>query len=269
MGTKAGCVRTADGHEQATQVNYLSPFLLTQQLSNSLRRATARVIHVTCDAGLQQADWLPWPLRRTSDELLPRVHWDGLQKREEGASADKVAGECTPLIEYANSKLLSVIHTRELNKEMQRLNLGVAHVVNPGSMDSRFGRGESAPAGKPSMRSSMMSSLPPVWIANKVYQYTFGKMFANMGTQMLRKPLQGAKAIFHVATAEALGFDEHGGGLYSDTYGAFINCGKNPEECGRVPLNKQPSVTRDDELATELWSYTESVLSGEPPEEED
>lgn len=258
--TKDGCTRTEDGFEHVTQVNYLSPFLLTQLLLPTLRTDSARVIHVTCDAGLQQTDWLPWPLRRTSPELLPKIHWEGLKQREEGTSGNTITGACSSLVEYANSKLAVVVHARELNKELSRLNRGVAHVVNPGSMDSKFGRSDSVPAAKPSMQSSMMSRLPPVWIANMVYQHTFGKMFSGIGARMYRPTSQGAKAIFHVATSPALGYEEHGGGLFSDTYGAFSDCGKAPEDCGRVPLSRQPTATTDEELATELWTYTEQVL---------
>ncbi|CAK0854170.1 unnamed protein product [Prorocentrum cordatum] len=71
--TKDGCSFTEDGHELSTQVNYLSPFLLTQLLLPSLREGAARVVHVTCDAALQRPDWLPWPLTRSQDDLLPRV----------------------------------------------------------------------------------------------------------------------------------------------------------------------------------------------------
>merc|ERR1719231_660893 len=35
--TKTGCTRTVDGHEYITQVNYLSPFLLTQLLLPTMR----------------------------------------------------------------------------------------------------------------------------------------------------------------------------------------------------------------------------------------
>eukprot|EP01050_Picozoa_sp_SAG11_P003155 SAG11_NODE_172_length_13574_cov_14.732690_13_plen_97_part_00 len=54
--TKEGCGRTVDGHSIVTQVNYLSPFLLTRLLLPTLRK-DSRVVHLTCDAALQQPDW--------------------------------------------------------------------------------------------------------------------------------------------------------------------------------------------------------------------
>mmetsp|Transcript_152088 Transcript_152088/g.276606 ORF Transcript_152088/g.276606 Transcript_152088/m.276606 type:complete len:557 (-) Transcript_152088:56-1726(-) len=251
--TKEGCTRTADGYELATQVNYLSPFLLTHLLLPTFQEGS-RVVHVTCDAALQQPDWLPWPFRRTQADLLPYVNVDGLSKRKE------IAGSCSPLMEYANAKLAILLHSQQLNRRLADIEKpGISYAVNPGAMDSAFGRSDSVPT-KPSMRNSMMGSLPPVWIAQKIYQFTLGKALSSLGTFMLRPVDVGAKAIFHVATSPSLFDQESGGALFSDKAGAFTNCGKSPEECGRVQLHLLPAAVADLELAEELWSRTESAI---------
>eukprot|EP00928_Gymnodinium_smaydae_P031758 TRINITY_DN23207_c0_g3_i4.p1 TRINITY_DN23207_c0_g3~~TRINITY_DN23207_c0_g3_i4.p1 ORF type:complete len:577 (-),score=83.04 TRINITY_DN23207_c0_g3_i4:92-1822(-) len=251
--TKLGCNKTVDGHELVTQVNYLSPFLLTHLLRPSLQ-AGSRVLHVTCDAALQQPDWLPWPLRRIEVDLLPRIDLDGLSKRE-------VLGSCSSLVEYANSKLAIVLHSHELNRRLASdvENGGVSHVVNPGAMDTAFGRSDSVPA-RSSSRSSFMGYFPPVWIAQKIYSFTLGKGISALGNFMLRPVEVGAKALFHVATSAALSKEESGGGLFSDKAGPFINCGRPSEDCGRIQPIAQPFAALDEELASELWDRTETAI---------
>jgi len=266
--TKEGCRKTEDGHDLAMQVNYLSPFLLTELLLPTLQAGNARVVHLTCDAGLLLPDYLPWPLRRTDPESLPRIHSTDIYPGEAGEEAAE-SGECSPLGQYAKSKLALLVHSHELNRRMSGYaNRGVSHAVNPGTMDSAFGSSASAPAGKPSMRSSMMSKLPPVWIANQVYSYTLGPLFSKLSGSLfhytLRKPHTGASAAFHVSTAQALGHEESGGGLYADTAGAFLNCGKPAEACGRVKAHKQPAVAGDEDKATELWNAAEQAIGEEP-----
>merc|ERR1712232_43768 len=113
---------------------------------------------------------------------------------------------------------------------------------------------------KTSARSSMMGMLPPVWIAQKLYGYTIGKFVSGAGTFMLRPANVGAKAVFHVATSQALADGETGGGLFSDRAGAFTDCGKPPEDCGRVQVHEQPSAATDEDLADDLWTRTENAI---------
>jgi len=105
-----------------------------------------------------------------------------------------------------------------------------------------------------------MGYLPPVFIANKIFSFTVAPMVAKVSSHMLRSAEVGAKALFHVATAPELGQEENGGGLYADTAGAFINCGKPAEECGRVPTHKQPASALDAELAADLWEHTKNSI---------
>jgi hypothetical protein len=126
-------------------------------------------------------------------------------------------------------------------------------------MDNAFGHGDSSPKGKASIRSTMMSYFPPVFIMRKVYGFIFG----NLGTAMLRSTETGARAVFHVATSAALGKTDHGGGLYSDTAGAFTNCSATKKEsykCGRVKMERQPDAAADEDLAADLWDRTRSAI---------
>lgn len=259
---KEGCTRTIDGHEIVTQVNYLSPFMLTQLLMPTLREGAGRVVYVTADAGLRVPDYLPWPLRRTQDDLLPRVSLGGLQQQPEGKEPHSIAGNCDSNQQYANSKLAIVTHSLELNRRLIDLNQGVSHVVNPGALDTAFGL-SVAPESSKSRGRSWMGYLPQAWLAKQVFGATFGRAFSAMGQFLLRDVSVGAKAVFHVATTHDLGDYAHGGGVFSDQYGAFINCGKPRSECGRVPARKLPAHAVDSDLAVDLWTRTEGVLTPE------
>merc|ERR1712070_1067639 len=106
----------------------------------------------------------------------------------------------------------------------------------------------------------MMSYIPPIWISKKIYSLTLGPAFAAVGRFMLRPPLVGARALYHVATLPVLGDEEAGGGLFSDTAGSYTNCGQPPEDCGRVPSHKLPASATDEDFSTDLWSRTESAI---------
>ena len=256
--TKSACTKTEDGFELSLQVNYLSPFLLTQLLLPALQKAdSSRVVLLTCDAGLTQADWLPWPLSRTRPELLPRISLSSLEPYMEGQGP-----RCNQGLEYASSKLALVLHASELDR---RLGLGqsprsTAHSVNPGAMLSPL-HAHAPPPAPPGMRSTMMGFLPPVWIMKKIY----GFVFTRLGNAMLRDPTDGAKAVFHVATAPALSTSQAGGGLFSDAAGPFIDCGKLAAKCGRLKAADLPPAASDQQLAKQLWTRTESALAQRPP----
>lgn len=257
--TKEGCVRTENGNEHVTQVNYLSPFLLTQLLLPKMREGSGRVVHLTCEAGLQQADWLPWPLGRTSPELLPHVDLENLEQWSKAKDLNAMQSSCDSSVQYANSKLAIVVHSHELNRRLFARSQGVSHVIDPGAMDSAFGRNSSVPTAS-SRRSSIMGNLPPVWIAKKIYSVTLGPIISSLGNFMLRSSIVGAKAVFHVATSSALASEDEGGGLFSDRAGAFMECGKPPALCGRVESYKLPAVTMDEQLAEQLWDRTEIAI---------
>jgi len=264
-GIKDGCSKTEDGFELSMQVNYMAPHLLTQLLLPSLQKSSARVVHVTCDAGLTMPDYLPWPLKRTDLDSLPRVDLSSLESWQEGEGR---AANCAAGTQYANAKLALLVHSHELNRRHAgQMSPFVSHAVNPGAMDSNFGSGVASPTGRKSARGSMMSKLPPVWIANQIYSYTLGPIFSRIGGSImrytLRSPRQGAKAVFHVATFLDLGDEENGGGMFSDTAGAFVECGLEPGRCGRVRVQQQPMEANDEELGAELWERTEQAMGSE------
>lgn len=255
--TKRGCNRSEDGHEHATQVNYLSPFMLTSLLLPSLRRASAsRVVVLACDAGLQVADYLPWPLARTRPDQLPSLQKAALERSAEGAEP-----RCSEALAYANSKLALVAYAAELNRRLGKTmgTRSAAHAVNPGAMLGDFhAHAPPAPSGG-SMRATMMGYFPPVWLARQAYRLVFSRL----GDAMLRTPAHGAKAAFHVATSPALATSGSGGFVFSDAAGAFIDCGKAAQVCGRVAAASLPAEATDPKRGASLWERTERAIGPE------
>jgi NAD(P)-dependent dehydrogenase (short-subunit alcohol dehydrogenase family) len=101
---------TPDGHEQAFQVNYLAPFLLTHLLLDRLIDSGATVINTS-----------------SSGNRLGRVDLDNLdsEKRYSGVNA------------YNNAKLAQILFTRELDRRYR--SRGLASVAfNPGNIASNF-----------------------------------------------------------------------------------------------------------------------------------
>jgi NAD(P)-dependent dehydrogenase (short-subunit alcohol dehydrogenase family) len=253
-----GCALTADGFERQLQTNYLSPFLLSRLLMPALAKHGGRIVHVVCQAGLQVPDYLPWPLRRTHPSDLPTVHtyMDEQAQSLKRRSRKHHRGECSPLEEYANSKLALAVHShylaRRLNKS-PKTNMVTSVAVDPGALDNDFGRSASKPKPAKSMRAKVFGYFPPVWIFRKIFglfYHTFD--LAGFG---LRAPATGAKAVFHVATA-AKGVAS--GALYSDASGTpFVGCQESrPSDCGRLGLEKLPDDARDRKLARKLYKWT-------------
>ena len=237
-----GCTLTADGHEYATQVNLLSPYLLTRLLSPHMQgdgsavARGARIVFVTCDSGLQLADWLPWPLRRIAPDAVPRVDLSGLDPRAEGKELGCMAGQ-----KHANAKLSLVLLAAEINRRL----VASAHSVNPGAMVG----GAAAPTtSTPSLQARVMAYLPPVWV--------MGKVRGAISSAMKRTVRHGATAIFHVATSAALASSKDGGALYSDAGGAFLGCGRPAAHCGRLPAGELPPAVTDKELARHTHTHT-------------
>jgi len=249
--TKEGCNTTVDGMEYNTQVNYLSPFLLTKLLLPSLVSGgkPSRVVYTTCAAGLQEADWMPWPLARTQESTLPKIDVVNIAR----GTTDR----CNPLMQYANMKLAIVSHSHELNRRIRSRSKGkdfVSHVVDPGQMNNPHGIQPSVPEGRQSLRSNLLGYLPPVWLFRKIYEY--------VKTKMLRDTQVGVDALYHVATAPSL--QRKGGGLFADTAGAFTNCDRShPGLCGRVSRKEQPTAAVDEKLAKRLWRTTIKSLSNQ------
>lgn len=110
MGTKI--MMTPDGYEQTYQVNYLSPFLLTTQLTDLLVASRAAVVNTTSSSHLMV-------LRASVDDL------ENTARRRPGTA-------------YALSKLAVVLFTKELHRRYHESGLS-AVTVHPGYVNSNFG----------------------------------------------------------------------------------------------------------------------------------
>jgi NAD(P)-dependent dehydrogenase (short-subunit alcohol dehydrogenase family) len=103
---------TSDGYEHTYQINYLSPFLLTTQLTDLLIESRATVVNTTS----------------SSHRLVFRATVDDLEN----------TARRRPSTAYALSKLAIVLYTRELHRRYHAGGLSVA-AVHPGYVKSNFG----------------------------------------------------------------------------------------------------------------------------------
>lgn len=104
---------TEDGYETQFAVNYLAPFLLTQELLPALRRSgSARVI--TTSSG---------------SHYRTRMRWHDVMFRN--------GYNC--LSAYKQSKLANVIFTNELNRRLEPASGIRAYAVDPGLVDTAIG----------------------------------------------------------------------------------------------------------------------------------
>ena len=252
-----GCETSGDGYEKQLQTNYLSPFLLSRLLMPSLTKHGGRIVHVVCAAGLQLPDYLPWPLRRVHPSDLPSIHtyMDKEAQDIKRRSRKHHRGECSPLEEYANSKLATVLHSHHLAKRLKKspkTNSVISVAVDPGALDNAFGRSASKPTPTKSLRSTVIGYFPPVWIFRKLAGLMYNNFdIAGFG---LRDPADyGARAVFHVATNAVAS-----GALYSDASGSqFVGCGAaKPSDCGKLPLDKQPAEVSNKKLASKFYKWT-------------
>ena len=263
------CRETVDGVEVALQVNYLSPFLLNRNLGSMLDPKSGRVVHVTCDPALKEADWLPWPLRRVHPSLLPRLDMTKL--------FGKISKTCDPSLAFANSKLAALFHSKELDRRFSEEHLDesestshrrkrqrrfkrlpirkTSNAVNPGpTATGRDSQIPTSPQQRMSMRQRICQYFPPVWIIGKVATF----LNDNFGEMMLRPIEVGSGSIVHVATSDQL--RGRGGGLYSDQAGTSLTDCSNSDRCGWTP---QPEALSNETLSRLLWDRTEDMLMNE------
>ena len=248
-------------------MNYLSPFLLNRNLGSMLDPKSGRVVHVTCDSALKEADWLPWPLRRVHPSLLPRLDMTKL--------FGKISKTCDPSLAFANSKLAALFHSKELDRRFSEEHLDesekshrrkrqrrfkrlpirkTSNAVNPGpTATGRDSQIPTSPQQRMSMRQRICQYFPPVWIIGKVATF----LNDNFGEMMLRPIEVGSGSIVHVATSDQL--RGRGGGLYSDQAGTSLtDC--NSDRCGWTP---QPEILSNETLSRLLWDRTEEMLMNE------
>jgi len=188
---------------------------------------------------------------------------DGHQSRRQpaqrggGGRNDWLAG-CKPEKAYSNAKLAVLSFSHELERRLRESPDSegvVSHAVNPNSVASEFFDKGTPPSGAQQWSyHKVMSYFPPVWISRKL----FGFLHTRMSAAMLRTVDHGAKAVFHVATAEPLA--GAGGALFDDIESAFTKCGRPPHKCGRVPRSWQPPVAHDSRAGAHLWTLSEDLV---------
>ena len=148
-----------------------------------LEPKSGRVVHVTCDSALKEADWLPWPLRRVHPSLLPRLDMTKL-------FGNKISKHCDPSLAFANSKLAALFHSNELDRRFSEEHLDesekntqrrkrqrrfkrlpirkTSNAVNPGpTATGRESQIPTSPQQRMSMRQRICQYFPPVWVIGK------------------------------------------------------------------------------------------------------
>ncbi|KAM3854864.1 dehydrogenase/reductase SDR family member 13-like isoform 2-T2 [Vipera latastei] len=107
--------QTADGFDQAFQVNHLAHFLLTHLLLDRLKRCTpSRVVIVS-----------------SSMHYFGKIDFGTVHKPGEG--------KWQALQSYCNSKLANLLHARELANRLEGTNV-TGYVVHPGAVRTELGR---------------------------------------------------------------------------------------------------------------------------------
>jgi NAD(P)-dependent dehydrogenase (short-subunit alcohol dehydrogenase family) len=122
--------QTEDGYEHTFQVNYLSPFLLTNLLIDQMIQSVpdknvkgfARIVNITSASQ---------KFARNPDILLNDSEWNSKEKYNQG-------------IAYCYSKLALALYTTQLHRNLQQYkdNTGflTVNAVNPGGMTTNFFR---------------------------------------------------------------------------------------------------------------------------------
>jgi NAD(P)-dependent dehydrogenase (short-subunit alcohol dehydrogenase family) len=134
-GTAKACTMTEDGNEHAFQVNYLSHFLLTQLLLPTLKRTgSARIVHVTCPAAERAGELPPrgvwgWLYDQVfasgeAPEPPPPIDVSNLNALSSDDLAQPGAQRCSPVQQYAMSKLALIAFNKELDDQL-------AHELHP------------------------------------------------------------------------------------------------------------------------------------------
>ncbi|XP_058019931.1 dehydrogenase/reductase SDR family member 13-like [Ahaetulla prasina] len=107
--------QTADGFDQAFQVNHLGHFLLTHLLLDRLKRcAPSRVIILSSSA-----------------HMFGKIDFRTIHK--------PVEGMWKALRSYGSSKLANILHARELAKRLEGTDVA-CYAVHPGSVRTELGR---------------------------------------------------------------------------------------------------------------------------------
>ena len=155
-------VVTRDGLEETFEVNYLSHFLLTNLLLDTLKAsAPSRIINVTSDA-----------------HFAGKMDFEDLQEEK----------HYSPMKSYSQSKLAQVLFTRELAERLKGSGVTV-NCVHPGAVRTKWGD-EAGPLGigirlaRPFMISPEKGAMTPVYVATSPeLEGVSGKYFAKKREQ--------------------------------------------------------------------------------------
>lgn len=189
--------------------------------------------------------------------------WDGRPESGRGGvsppGGDWGGGaQCKPEKAYANAKLAVLAFSHELEKRLRESPDSegvVSHAVNPNAVSSDFLEKGTPPSVQTQWSYyKVLSYFPPVWITRVIS----GWLHSRMMSAMLRTVDHGAKAVYHVATSEALA--GAGGALFDDGESAFTDCGRPAHRCGRVPRSWQPPVALDKLAGAQLWEISEELV---------
>mmetsp|Transcript_4409 Transcript_4409/g.13366 ORF Transcript_4409/g.13366 Transcript_4409/m.13366 type:complete len:511 (-) Transcript_4409:44-1576(-) len=178
-------------------------------------------------------------------------------RRAKGDKSDWSTG-CRPEKAYANAKLAVLTFSHELERRLRESSGSegvVSHAVNPNVIATEFvAKGAPPSTSQQWSYFKVMSYFPPVWISRKAFTW----VHTHVCNWMLRSVEHGARAVVHVATAEALA--GAGGTLFDDLESAFVRCGRPAHKCGRVPRSWQPPVANDLQAGSKLWELSEELL---------
>jgi len=290
-GTGQGCRLTDDGIEASFQVNYLSPFLLTNLLLPALQAGSpSRIVNVVCREGylrpargwqqrfpegvLQGWLGLPVPIQEpvrvgsrriaaaspsttssssgASGAASHDLAEDSEPEPEGGSAIEWSMERCRAGDAYSNAKLASLTFSLELERRLR--NAAENDGITSHAINPNTVLTDFQKSLGATSERSAMSYLPPVWIAGKVFGF-LGTRFREM---TMRSVQHGAGAILHVATSPVL--EASGGGLFDDTETAFTKCGRAAAFCGRVPANWLPAVSLDEQASKQLWKVSEDIV---------
>ncbi|CAE7513025.1 WWOX, partial [Symbiodinium sp. KB8] len=256
-GTSQGCRLTDDGIEASFQVNYLSPFLLTNLLLPALQAGSpSRIVNVVCREGylrpargwqqrfpegvLQGWLGLPVPIQEpvrvgsrriaaaspsttssssgASGAASHDLAEDSEPEPENGGAIEWAMERCRAGDAYSNAKLASLTFSLEMERRLR--NAAENDGITSHAINPNTVLTDFQKSLGATSERSAMSYLPPVWIAGKA----------------------------------------SGGGLFDDTETAFTKCGRAAAFCGRVPTNWLPAVSLDEQASKQLWKVSEDIV---------
>jgi NAD(P)-dependent dehydrogenase (short-subunit alcohol dehydrogenase family) len=155
-GVMKKIAKTNDGFEQTIQVNYLAQFLLTHLLMDTLISSKAGIINTSSAANLSAS-------LKADDLESARSTWSA----------------------YSNSKLLDLIHAKELSRRYRNKGI-IAVSFHPGVVATSFGRTLKGPfafiynsAVSKLLKTPNQGADTMIWLARHKAQWTEGAYYSD------------------------------------------------------------------------------------------